>query len=67
MWATDSPYQAYPPGYPAGEMVLGSYEASLALVRDDVVMTDEQREWMLRKTAEKVYFGGASLQPASKL
>eukprot|EP01046_Picozoa_sp_COSAG06_P021692 COSAG06_NODE_1642_length_8827_cov_26.657997_2_plen_49_part_00 len=48
-------------------MVLGPYEASLALVRDDAVMTDEQREWMLRKTAEKVYFGGASLPPVPKL
>ena len=46
---------------------VGSYEESLALIRDDVEMTDEERDWLLRKTAESVYFGGDSLPEESKL
>lgn len=46
---------------------VGSYEESLALIRDDVEMTDEERDWLLRKTAESVYFGGDSLSDDSKL
>ena len=48
MWATDSPYQ----------VVNGhTYEASIALIRDrPKFLTDEDKEWLLRKTAENVFF-----------
>ena len=48
MWASDSPYQ-----------VVGkhSYKSSIELLRDRLdFMTDADRDWLLRKTAEKVYF-----------
>jgi predicted TIM-barrel fold metal-dependent hydrolase len=49
MWASDSPYQLEPPN---------TYADSLALIRDRVeFLSDSDREWLLRKTAEKVYFG----------
>lgn len=49
MWASDSPYQLAPPN---------TYEDSLALVRDRIdFLSESDREWLLRKTAEKVYFG----------
>lgn len=40
---------------------IGSYEESLALVRDGVQISEEQRDWLLRRTAERVYFGGERL------
>ena len=47
MWASDAPYQL------GG---IHSYAASLALIRDRIdFLTDEDRVWLLRKTAEKVY------------
>ena len=48
MWASDAPFQ-----------VEGShtYAGSIALIRDRLgVLTADDREWMLRKTAEKVFF-----------
>ncbi|MCA9052638.1 MAG: amidohydrolase [Planctomycetaceae bacterium] len=49
MWATDSPYQLTPPN---------SYAASLELVRDRLeFLSETDREHLLRKTAEKVFFG----------
>lgn len=48
MWASDCPFQVGP-GH--------SYAASLALIRDRLeFLDDDQRRWMLRGTAEKVYF-----------
>lgn len=48
MWASDSPYQ----------LVGGnSYAASIALVRDKLDFVNKaDRDWLLRKTAESVYF-----------
>lgn len=48
MWATDCPYQ----------VINGhTYEDSVALIRDRLdFLTDSDKEWMLRKTAEKVFF-----------
>ena len=49
MWASDAPYQLSPPH---------SYDASIALVRDRLeFLSAEEREWLLRKTAERVFFG----------
>ena len=48
MWASDSPYQL------GGD---NTYRASISLVRDHLnFMTAEERAWLLRGTAEKVYF-----------
>ena len=48
MWASDSPYQLQ------GEH---SYRASISLVRDRLdLFSKSDREWLLAKTAEKVYF-----------
>jgi hypothetical protein len=48
MWASDSPYQL------EGE---NTYRASISLVRDNLdFLTKTDREWLLRNTAEKVYF-----------
>lgn len=48
MWATDCPYQS-------GEG--HSYGASVELVRDRLgFLSASDKEWMLRKTAEKVFF-----------
>jgi L-fuconolactonase len=48
MWASDAPYQVQ------GEH---TYKASVALVRDRLEgLSDGDRQWLLRKTAEKVYF-----------
>ena len=58
MWATDSPYQSFPPGIREGEVGPGSYAASLALVKDALDgLSERERDWLLRRTAEKVYFG----------
>jgi predicted TIM-barrel fold metal-dependent hydrolase len=48
MWGSDSPYQIVPPH---------TYKASLDLVAKRLdFLSDSDREWLLRKTAEKVYF-----------
>jgi predicted TIM-barrel fold metal-dependent hydrolase len=48
MWATDCPYQVQE-GH--------TYTASIELIRDRLdFLTDEDRQWLLRKTAEKVFF-----------
>ena len=48
MWASDCPYQL------DGE---NTYAASIALVRDKLnFVTDEDKQWLLRRTAEKVFF-----------
>ncbi|HEV7405999.1 MAG TPA: amidohydrolase family protein [Chthoniobacteraceae bacterium] len=48
MWASDSPYQVQPPH---------TYAASIALIRDRLAfLTADDKEWMLRRTAEKVFF-----------
>ncbi len=48
MWGSDWPFQ----------LARGSYEDSISLVRDrlDFLSVDD-REWLLRKTAEQVFFG----------
>jgi predicted TIM-barrel fold metal-dependent hydrolase len=48
MWASDSPYQLVGKG--------NTYEASIALIRDRMDFSVDDREWLLRKTAEKVFF-----------
>ncbi len=56
MWATDCPYQVQD-GH--------TYAASVSLVRDRLdFLSASEREWMLRKTAEKVFFTGSSPHPA---
>jgi predicted TIM-barrel fold metal-dependent hydrolase len=48
MWASDSPYQVQ------GEH---TYAASIALVRDRLdFLSAGDKEWLLRKTAEQIYF-----------
>jgi predicted TIM-barrel fold metal-dependent hydrolase len=47
MWGSDSPYQL------AGGHI---YKASIALVRDRLDVSEEDREWLLRRTAERVFF-----------
>jgi predicted TIM-barrel fold metal-dependent hydrolase len=48
MWATDCPYQVQE-GH--------TYAASIELVRERLdFLTEEDRQWLLRKTAEKVFF-----------
>lgn len=48
MWASDCPFQVQN-GH--------TYAASIALIRDHLsFLTAEDKEWMLRKTAEKVFF-----------
>jgi predicted TIM-barrel fold metal-dependent hydrolase len=48
MWASDSPYQL------VGE---NTYAASINLIRDQAdFLSKSDREWLLKKTAEKVYF-----------
>lgn len=48
MWASDSPYQIQ------GD---NTYKASISLVRDRMdFLTKQDREWLLAKTAEKVFF-----------
>ncbi|MEN9575018.1 MAG: hypothetical protein RL514_2873 [Verrucomicrobiota bacterium] len=49
MWASDCPFQLRP-GH--------TYADSLALIRDRLdFLTATDREWMLRRTAEQVFFG----------
>jgi predicted TIM-barrel fold metal-dependent hydrolase len=48
MWASDAPYQV---GHP------NNYQASIELIRDRLTgVSDGDREWLLKKTAEKVFF-----------
>lgn len=48
MWASDAPYQLQQGN---------SYGASIALVRDKLdFLSAEDRQWLLRKTAEQVFF-----------
>jgi predicted TIM-barrel fold metal-dependent hydrolase len=48
MWATDCPYQVQE-GH--------TYAASIDLIRDRLdFLNEEDRRWLLRKTAEKVFF-----------
>ncbi|MBS0202084.1 MAG: amidohydrolase family protein [Planctomycetes bacterium] len=48
MWASDSPYQI---------QGVNNYKASISLVRDKLDFASaEDRQWLLRKTAEKVFF-----------
>ncbi len=48
MWASDSPYQIQ-----GGN----NYGASIALIRDRAdFLSAEEKQWLLRKTAERVYF-----------
>lgn len=49
MWGSDCPYQLTPPN---------NYADSVALVRDRIdFVTPEERNWLLRGTAESVFFG----------
>jgi len=49
MWASDNPYQMRPPN---------TYADSLALITDRCdFLTDEDRQWLLKQTATKVFFG----------
>lgn len=48
MWASDSPYQIEG---------VNSYRASISLVRDRMdFVSREDKDWLLRKTAERVFF-----------
>ncbi len=47
MWASDAPYQVQPPH---------TYAASIALIRDRLNASPDDKEWLLRKTAERVFF-----------
>jgi predicted TIM-barrel fold metal-dependent hydrolase len=48
MWGSDSPYQLVGPH---------TYKASIAVVRDQLDgLSEGDREWLLRKTAERVFF-----------
>jgi predicted TIM-barrel fold metal-dependent hydrolase len=48
MWASDAPFQVQPPH---------TYAASLALVQQGLpFLSRDDREWLLRKTAESVFF-----------
>jgi predicted TIM-barrel fold metal-dependent hydrolase len=48
MWASDAPYQVQPPH---------TYVASIALIRDRLTwLSAGDKEWLLRKTAERVFF-----------
>ncbi|MBO35691.1 MAG: amidohydrolase, partial [Verrucomicrobiales bacterium] len=48
MWASDCPYQLTAPN---------TYAASISLIRDRLeTLSTSDKEFLLRKTAEKVYF-----------
>jgi predicted TIM-barrel fold metal-dependent hydrolase len=48
MWGSDCPFQ----------LVKETYEDSISLIRDHLsFLSPEDKEWMLRKTAESVFFG----------
>ena len=46
MWASDCPFQ----------VVDQPYAASIALVREGMNLSDGDRDWLLRRTAERVFF-----------
>jgi predicted TIM-barrel fold metal-dependent hydrolase len=49
MWGSDSPFQ---------EQHGNTYACSIELVRDKLnFLSNDDREWILRKTAEQVFFG----------
>ena len=48
MWASDAPFQVQPPH---------TYRGSIDLIRRLDFLTDQDRAWLLRKTAERVFFG----------
>lgn len=49
MWASDGPYQMQPPH---------SLKASIELIRSGLpFLSDEDKDWLLRGTAQRVYFG----------
>ncbi|MEZ6044838.1 MAG: amidohydrolase family protein [Planctomycetaceae bacterium] len=53
MWATDCPFQAEAPH---------TYEASIALIESGLdFLTANDREWLLGKTAERVFFSNQKL------
>ena len=48
MWASDCPYQI---------QGVNNYKASISLIRDRLdFVSAEDRQWLLAKTAEKVFF-----------
>lgn len=47
MWASDAPYQNEPPN---------SYAASLEFARSWDFLSSDDREWVMRKTAEATFF-----------
>lgn len=50
MWASDCPYQLNG---------VNTYAASISLIRDRAdFLSEDDRKWLLLKTAERVYFGG---------
>jgi predicted TIM-barrel fold metal-dependent hydrolase len=54
MWASDSPFQVQPPY---------TYQGSIDLVRNRLhFFTDEDRKWLLSKTAERLFFHSATLE-----
>jgi predicted TIM-barrel fold metal-dependent hydrolase len=49
MWASDGPFQMQPPH---------SYKASIELIQSGLdFLSADDKEWLLRKTAERVFFG----------
>ena len=49
MWASDCPYQL------GGNN--NTYEASIDLIKERIdFLSDEDRQWLLKKTAESVFF-----------
>ena len=51
MWESDCPFQ----------VVRDTYDDSIALVRDRLdFLTDEQKSWLLRRTAEALLFSPAA-------
>jgi predicted TIM-barrel fold metal-dependent hydrolase len=53
MWASDCPFQV-DPGH--------NYRDSIALIRDRLdFLSETDRAWMLRGTAEKVFFSSAAV------
>jgi predicted TIM-barrel fold metal-dependent hydrolase len=47
MWASDNPFQVQPPH---------TYQASLELIRNQLDATPVERDWLLRRTAESLFF-----------
>jgi predicted TIM-barrel fold metal-dependent hydrolase len=54
MWASDCPYQV---------QEKHTYADSISLIRDRLdFLSDEDKQWMLRGTAERVFFASATEQ-----